>query len=49
MNMTSYLRLARLSLDKKIEQIVFYLDEDDIDFTEQPNEYGKSLFRMQLN
>lgn len=28
---------------QKIEQIFSYLDEDDIDFTEQPNEYGKSL------
>ena len=29
---------------QKIEQIIFYLDDDDIDYTEQPNEYGKSLF-----
>ncbi|MDI9876211.1 hypothetical protein [Flectobacillus rivi] len=28
---------------QKIEQVVFYLGEDDIDFNEQPNEYGKSL------
>lgn len=28
---------------KKIEQVIFYLDENDIDFNEQPNEYGKSL------
>ena len=28
---------------QKIEQINFYLDEDDFDFNEQPNEYGKSL------
>ena len=26
-----------------IEQIIFYLNEDDLDFNEQPNEYGKSL------
>ena len=26
-----------------IEQVTFYLDEDDLDFNEQPNEYGKSL------
>lgn len=28
---------------QKIERVIFYLDEDDIDFNEQPNEYGKSL------
>ena len=28
---------------QKIEQIWFYLDKDDIDYNEQPNEYGKSL------
>ena len=28
---------------QKIERIIFYLDEDDIDFNEQSNEYGKSL------
>ncbi|MDF0720958.1 hypothetical protein P0M11_13210 [Kaistella sp. PBT33-4] len=27
-----------------IEQITFYLDQEDSDFSEQPNEYGKSLF-----
>jgi hypothetical protein len=26
-----------------IEQVIFYLDEDDLDFNEQSNEYGKSL------
>ena len=26
-----------------IEQVIFYLDEDDLDFNEQPNKYGKSL------
>jgi hypothetical protein len=26
-----------------IEQVTFYLDEEDLDFNEQPNEYGKSL------
>ena len=26
-----------------IEQVTFYLDEDDLNFNEQPNEYGKSL------
>jgi len=26
-----------------IEQVIFYLDKDDLDFNEQPNEYGKSL------
>jgi hypothetical protein len=28
---------------QKIERVIFYLDEDDIDFNEQPNAYGKSL------
>ncbi|MDI9858070.1 hypothetical protein [Flectobacillus roseus] len=28
---------------QKIERIIFYLDEDDLDFYEQPNGYGKSL------
>lgn len=28
---------------QNIEQIIFYLDDDDIDYNEQPNEYGKSL------
>ena len=28
---------------QKFEQVIFYLDEVDIDFNEQPNEYGKSL------
>ncbi|KIC90090.1 hypothetical protein, partial [Flavihumibacter solisilvae] len=31
-------------IGQKIEEIVFYLDENDFDFTEQPNKYGKSLF-----
>ena len=26
-----------------IKQIIFYLEETDKDFTEQPNEFGKSL------
>jgi hypothetical protein len=30
-------------LGQNIEQITFYLDEDDIDYSEQPNKYGKSL------
>ncbi len=30
-------------IGQKIEQINFYLDEDDVDYNEQPNEYGKSL------
>jgi hypothetical protein len=28
---------------QKVEQVNFYLDEDVIEFNEQPNEYGKSL------
>jgi hypothetical protein len=31
-------------IGQKVEQIIFYLDETDINYTEQPNEYGKSLF-----
>lgn len=31
-------------IGQKIEQIIFYLDEADLNYTEQPNEYGKSLF-----
>lgn len=31
-------------IGQTIEQVTFYLDEDDLDFNEQPNEYGKSLF-----
>jgi hypothetical protein len=35
---------------QKIEQITFYLDDYDIDYNEQPNEYGKSLFyAIELN
>ncbi len=26
-----------------IEEVIFYLDDNDMDFTEQPNEFGKSL------
>ncbi len=31
-------------IEQKIQAIFFYLDENDFDFTEQPNEFGKSLF-----
>ncbi len=30
-------------IGKTIKEIIFYLDEDDIDFSEQQNIYGKSL------
>lgn len=36
-------RTCQSFVGQKIEQVVFYLDENDIDFSEQPNEYGKSL------
>ena len=31
-------------IEQKIKEIVFYLDETDFNYTEQPNEFGKSLF-----
>ncbi len=31
-------------IEQKIQAIFFYLDENDFDFTEQPNQFGKSLF-----
>ncbi len=30
-------------IGKKIEEFIFYLDDEDIDFNEQENKYGKSL------
>lgn len=44
------IKTCQTIVGQKIEQIVFYLDEDDFDFTEQPNEYGKSLLNaIELN
>ena len=39
---TQFDNLNRL-VGKRIDEIVFYLDPTDIDFSEQPNKYGKSL------
>jgi len=36
-------RTCQTLVGQKIERVIFYLDEDDIDFNEQPNAYGKSL------
>ena len=36
-------KTCQIFVGQTIEQVTFYLDEDDLDFTEQPNEYGKSL------
>ncbi|MCX2476716.1 hypothetical protein OQZ33_20455 [Pedobacter sp. MC2016-05] len=36
-------RTCQTLVGQKIERVIFYLDEDDIDFNEQPNAYVKSL------
>ncbi|MBF02130.1 MAG: hypothetical protein CMP76_02420 [Flavobacterium sp.] len=36
-------KTSQAFIGQKIEKISFYLDKDDIDFNEQPNQYGKSL------
>lgn len=36
-------RICENLAGQKIEQVIFYLDKEDINFNEQPNEYGKSL------